>query len=269
MKRIPVESSDIVSIGYDPKERTLEIEFHGGRIYRYLDVAQDIYDHFLKADSYGLYFNSYINSHYRYRRVNEDGEEKKYEAVAIVTGSPRKVVYLKRACEEFAIPVEQLDLPIDEIQHDDPEKIALHKAKQAHRLAGRPVVINDTYWSILSLRGFPGAYAHHVVKWFKPVDWLALMKDKKDRSIVCTGTLVYYDGKRSKIFSRDRHGTIIEEARGGAKGSSLEHVVVMQGFEGHTMAEMAEQDVPSFDPKESIWYDFAKWYNMQRKLRLV
>lgn len=269
MKRKPVESSDVVSIGYDAKERTLEVEFREGRLYCYFDVPQDIYEHFLKADSYGGYFNSYINGHYRYRRVQEDGSVKKFDAVGFVTGNARKLHYLRLACDKYEISVEQLELDIDEIQSEDPAKIALHKARAAYKLAKRPVVVNDAYWSILALRGFPGAYAHEVVKWFKPEDWLAVMAGKTDRAIVCTGTLVYFDGKRSKVFKRDRFGKILEEARGGSVGSSLEHVVEMVGFEGKTMAELAEEGTPSFNVDESIWSDFAKWYNVQRKLRLV
>ncbi|HEY5667739.1 MAG TPA: non-canonical purine NTP pyrophosphatase, partial [Candidatus Saccharimonadales bacterium] len=216
----------------------------------------------------GGYFNTYINGHYRYRRVNGDGKLQTYEGVAIATGSARKVQYLKLACDKFDIPVERLDLDIDEIQSDDPEKIVLHKAKVAFRLAGRPVLVNDTHWSTLALRGFPGAYAHDVTRWFKPEDWLALMAGKTERTIICTPRLVYYDGKRSKIFARDRYGKVISEARGGTVGSSLEHVVVMDGF-NRTMAEVAETGEPTFALEESVWYDFAKWYSLQRKLRRV
>jgi hypothetical protein len=34
MDRIPVSSSSIVSIGYDPDSLTLEIEFKSGAVYR-------------------------------------------------------------------------------------------------------------------------------------------------------------------------------------------------------------------------------------------
>ncbi|MEK7152549.1 MAG: KTSC domain-containing protein, partial [Patescibacteria group bacterium] len=86
MQRIPVDSSDLVSIGYDEATRVLEIEFGEERLYQYFDVPLSTYEHFMKADSYGGYFNSHINSYYRYRRVNEAGDEKKYDAVAFVTG---------------------------------------------------------------------------------------------------------------------------------------------------------------------------------------
>jgi hypothetical protein len=42
--RKPVSSSNISSIGYDPKSQTLEIEFHSGGIYQYDGVAQNLYN---------------------------------------------------------------------------------------------------------------------------------------------------------------------------------------------------------------------------------
>lgn len=56
MKRISVKSSDLTSVGYDPKNSTLEIEFHGGNIYKYSAVPQEIYDDFMNAKSKGSYF---------------------------------------------------------------------------------------------------------------------------------------------------------------------------------------------------------------------
>ncbi|HEU4914055.1 MAG TPA: non-canonical purine NTP pyrophosphatase [Candidatus Saccharimonadales bacterium] len=266
MKRTPVESSDVVSIGYDPVERILEIEFREGRIYRYMEVPQDIYDHFVKADSYGGYFNSYINGYFRYRKV-EGGVGKTYDGIAIVTSNVRKVEYLRKACESFGIPVDQLELEIDEIQSEEPEKVALHKAKVAYRLAKRPIIVQDTFWSVSALGGFPGAYMAHINKWLKPEDWMALMHGKADRSIASIGVIVYYDGKKSKVFNRTRWGTIVEEPR-GTQGSPLEHVIIMQGFD-KTNAELAGEGKLAYKEDESVWHDFAKWYNMQRKLKLA
>ena len=40
--RYPVESSNIVSAGYDAETRTLEVEFSNGGVYRYGDVPSDV-----------------------------------------------------------------------------------------------------------------------------------------------------------------------------------------------------------------------------------
>lgn len=69
MKRIPVSSSNVASIGYDPKTHTLEVEFQNGNVYQYFDVPQDVYDAFNGAESTGKFLNSQIKGCYRYARV--------------------------------------------------------------------------------------------------------------------------------------------------------------------------------------------------------
>ncbi len=267
MKRTPVESSDVVSIGYDPSERVMEVEFHEGRLYRYMEVPQDIYDHFLKAESFGGYFNSYINGYFRYRRVEADGSEKKYDGIALVTSSARKFRTLQAALKPYDIPSEQLDLPIDEIQSTDPDEVATKKAKHAHRLADRPVLVTDISWSIVALRGFPGAYMHDVANWFTAEDFLRLMDGKQDRTVIRTDILAYCDGKRTKLFKKDYHARMVTTAEG--EGLSIDELVVMPGHIETIAKEHEHEDIASTGIKGSAWEDFAKWYNMQRKLKLA
>jgi XTP/dITP diphosphohydrolase len=269
MHRLPVDSTDIVSVGYDEKTRVLEIEFHGDRVYQYREVEPSVYQHFMKAESHGLFFNSSINGRYRYKRVDASDDRDRSAAVAFVTGNWRKFRDLEQVCETFSIAVEQLDLPVDEIQSADPLDIATKKAKAAYHLAGdRPVLVQDAFWNILALRGFPGAYMAEVTRWFRAEDFLRLMDGKSDRTIYCKDTLVYYDGKRTKVFSHDYHGRVATEARG--KGHfAIDEVVIMDGTD-RTIAEVEEQGTRSSAPaEETVWNDFAKWYALQRKLRLV
>lgn len=70
MKRIPVESSSLSSVGYDSENAILEIEFKSGGIYQYSGVPQDVYDGLMNAESKGKYFHQYIkNSGYPYSKV--------------------------------------------------------------------------------------------------------------------------------------------------------------------------------------------------------
>jgi hypothetical protein len=70
IRRAPVDSSAIRSIGYCPAERTLEVEFHRGAVYRYWGVSQRTYDAFMAAPSKGQFFNAAIrNEPYGYARV--------------------------------------------------------------------------------------------------------------------------------------------------------------------------------------------------------
>jgi hypothetical protein len=67
--RIPVDSSNINSIGYDEESSTLEIEFHSGAIYQYFDVSFPVYDGLMEADSKGQYLSQHIKGKYRYVKV--------------------------------------------------------------------------------------------------------------------------------------------------------------------------------------------------------
>jgi hypothetical protein len=70
MERQYVSSSNIASIGYDPENMVLEIEFLSGSVYQYYDVPQSIYDGLMAADSHGKFLAAYIKKGgYRYAQV--------------------------------------------------------------------------------------------------------------------------------------------------------------------------------------------------------
>ena len=70
MNRISVESSNIESIGYDSNSKILEIEFNNYSIYRYYEVAEDVYDELMAAESKGSYLYQKIKGVYRYERCD-------------------------------------------------------------------------------------------------------------------------------------------------------------------------------------------------------
>lgn len=67
--RRTLSSSMMVSVGYDSTCRTLEIEFVGGDVYQYFDVAYDDYYGLVTAPSAGRFFHSHIAPNYRYECV--------------------------------------------------------------------------------------------------------------------------------------------------------------------------------------------------------
>jgi len=64
MRRKPVDSSAIASLGYDPARETLEVEFRSGNVYRFFDVPEEVYKDLLAARSKGRYFGSFIRGRY-------------------------------------------------------------------------------------------------------------------------------------------------------------------------------------------------------------
>jgi hypothetical protein len=72
MRRVPLKSKFIKSVGYQVYNSILEIEFCSGSIYQYLNVPIYIYDSFLNASSIGYYFRKVIACKFKYKEVNSN-----------------------------------------------------------------------------------------------------------------------------------------------------------------------------------------------------
>ena len=70
MHRIPLASSTLASVLYWPNRRALEVEFHSGKIYRYLEVPPQTYNELLVAPSKGRYFNIAIRNRFTSQQIN-------------------------------------------------------------------------------------------------------------------------------------------------------------------------------------------------------
>ena len=70
MRRERVESSVIRSVGYERETATLEVEFHGDRVYRYFAVPRVVFEGLMGAESVGAYFNSKVRDRYPEERVD-------------------------------------------------------------------------------------------------------------------------------------------------------------------------------------------------------
>ncbi len=62
LERKEVKSSNITSIGYDPKGKRLEVEFWNGKLYRYHPVTEEAYKQMMNAESIGSWFYKNIRN---------------------------------------------------------------------------------------------------------------------------------------------------------------------------------------------------------------
>ncbi|MFP5286802.1 MAG: KTSC domain-containing protein [Thermoanaerobaculia bacterium] len=65
MRRRTVSSSAISSVGYDPKSKTLELEFSSGGVYGYHEVPPEVYESLMSAESKGRFISQRIRGQYR------------------------------------------------------------------------------------------------------------------------------------------------------------------------------------------------------------
>lgn len=69
MDRLPVASSNIHSIGYDPQSGILEVGFISGDVYQYFDVPEFLCRGLMGASSKGQFLNEHIKYSYRYQKI--------------------------------------------------------------------------------------------------------------------------------------------------------------------------------------------------------
>ncbi|MFT3923356.1 MAG: KTSC domain-containing protein [Myxococcales bacterium] len=75
MERVSLVSGVLVSAGYDASARELELEFQGGRIYRYSEVPPGVFEFLLRTKHKGSYVNRMIQGQYSYREVTPEPPE--------------------------------------------------------------------------------------------------------------------------------------------------------------------------------------------------
>lgn len=64
MQMIPVNSTAMRAVGYDPNSRRMKITFQQGDTYDFCNVPQHVFDGLLSATSKGSYYNRYIRDRY-------------------------------------------------------------------------------------------------------------------------------------------------------------------------------------------------------------
>ena len=80
--------------------------------------------------------------------------------LVFITGNQAKADYLAKW---LGYPVEHQKVDLDELQSLDPHAVIEHKAKEAYKIVGEPVLVEDVRFSFAAFGGkLPGT----LVKWF-------------------------------------------------------------------------------------------------------
>jgi non-canonical purine NTP pyrophosphatase (RdgB/HAM1 family) len=172
-----------------------------------------------------------------------------------ITGNDYKFKDAKRYANKFGFDLIQKKLEIKEIQSDSIENIAKDKAKLAFKILEKPLIVSDSGWNVPSLKGFPGPYMHYINKWFEPEDFLKLMKDKKDKSIILEDIICAASLNGFKIFKKESKGKFINHPRG--KGLPSDRVIVLNGNK-YTIAERQNKNQWSVNDSD-LWKKVYQW----------
>lgn len=156
--------------------------------------------------------------------------------ITFVTGNKHKLTEMERILGVI-LKSEDIDLP--EIQSLSLEEVAIEKAKQAFAIIQSPVIVEDISFVIHQFGKLPGPF----IKWFMSeigdTGLCHLIQKGEDRSVTTYACLVYYDGKDTKVFTGECHGSLAESPRSG-EGFGFDFMFIPEGYDT-TWSEMTRE----------------------------
>ena len=113
------------------------------------------------------------------------------------------------------LEVEHVPLDCPELKHDDVGEIARGKAAWAFGQLHRPLIVDDTGFSIHALGGFPGPYAAYVLSTLGNTGILKLLEGVEDRAAFFETAIAHADRTGTiRVFRGRIDGTNTGSPRG-------------------------------------------------------
>jgi len=70
-------SAVIKSYSYDPAQQKMEIVYHSGKVYHYLDVPEKVFKEMRSTMTKGIWFNKHIKGKYAFKEVTPGTSQQK------------------------------------------------------------------------------------------------------------------------------------------------------------------------------------------------
>lgn len=152
-----------------------------------------------------------------------------------ITGNQHKADYLGKL---LGTELRHQKVDLDEIQSTNLEEVVSHKAKQAYRIIGRPVLVEDVALGFAALDGLPGPFVKFFVDAKNGLENMCRMLDGfDDRRARAECMFAYYDGAECVVLRGGLDGTIAESPRGEG-GFGWDRIFCPEGYENKTRAEL-------------------------------
>ncbi|MDR1494870.1 MAG: hypothetical protein LBI29_02435 [Rickettsiales bacterium] len=185
--------------------------------------------------------------------------------VAFITGNGGKYRTLCSYLEPIGWTVEQIDLPLYEIQSFSLEEICLDKARQSLNNVNPPFITTDGGLFIDSLNDFPGAYTKPAVEKIGCEGLLKLMEGSEDRSCHFEMCLIYVDeGSKTHVFKNMVEGKMakeIDKNKNEAAWGSVWNIFIPKGG-NRTVSAMTDSEYNSLKDRYqsgSAWKDLVSF----------
>ena len=156
--------------------------------------------------------------------------------ITLITGNVGKV---KEVSRYLGMPIEHVELDLDEIQSLDLNEIVKDKAERAFEKVKTAVLVEDVSFVFNSFGKLPGPF----IKWFQKElgnEGLCRLVDNKDRSCVATVCYGFCDGNTVDFFSGSMEGSVSENPR-GENSFGWASIFIPNGYD-KTYAELTNEE---------------------------
>ena len=179
--------------------------------------------------------------------------------LCFVTSNQDKV---DEAQKILGIPIEIVNLDIDEIQSLSLQKIVKHKVEQAYKKVKKPVFVDDVSFEVRAWNGFPGPF----IKFLRQAGsntfelLLIMLAKEKDRSVRVIAGIGYHDGKKAHVIEGSFTGKIV--AARGNNGWGFDPYIIPDGYT-KTFGELDENIKNKISHRAKALRNFKKFLNSQ------
>lgn len=188
------------------------------------------------------------------------------QKILCATGNTNKFNIGRIELAKFDIELVQTVLDIDEIQGEELETIIKDKSKKAFAELNEPVIVTDDSWTIPALNGFPGPYMKSINHWFKPEDFINLMRGASDRQVFLNQLVAYCDDLETVVFRSDIPAKLVTKPRGNYGLPFMK--VIELNEDSLTISEAydkaAHNDPPRLVGESNAWHELGTW--LEKKL---
>ncbi|MFD3157275.1 non-canonical purine NTP pyrophosphatase [Haloimpatiens sp. FM7330] len=175
-----------------------------------------------------------------------------------ITGNDVKFNVASQVFMNTKITLLQKDLDPPEIQSKNVQEVAMYSAVWASKQLNQPVIVTDAGFYIEALNGFPGPFIKFVNEWFSADDYINLMKNKTNRTLIIQDCLAYcYPNEKPVIFTGSYKGELAYQPSKKC-GTSIEQIFIPEGFDV-PISDIPEEKMISYWSNGEIMTKFKEY----------
>jgi XTP/dITP diphosphohydrolase len=194
--------------------------------------------------------------------------------ILFATSNKGKIENAQKALEPYGITVKQIEMNLTESRSEDPEEIALEKAREAFEQIGQPVIVEDSGFFIDALGGFPMTHIKFSLGTLGVEKILKMLSGAATRSGQWRMTLAYaYGEDKFKTFTFVEKGVIADEVKNPVRPTMSDYwkIYIPKMIEDNelTLGEMSDDALHKWEAyykNNNQFHMFGEWFsNMHMK----